>query len=189
MNNVVEGGKIKCEQYWPSSGTQTFGPFTISVLSETTLPYFIIRTLKVWVSWALLLYVTLFPLPSNLYTLECCLLYHMPPSYSTIWMDSVIAECCKSAPVVIHCRWAQHTHTHTHIGAHMHIHTLMRTCMHAHMHNLVLLTDYTSIQWHCGLVVQGCIVPWFSNTLEQCKAEVAVYICVPGCQGSQDAET
>ena len=50
VTNLVEGGKTKCEQYWPSSGSQTFGPFTISVLSETTLPDVIIRTLKVSVS-------------------------------------------------------------------------------------------------------------------------------------------
>ena len=54
VTNVVEGGKTKCEQYWPSSGTQTFGPFTVSVPSETTLPDVTIRTLQVWVSLVLL---------------------------------------------------------------------------------------------------------------------------------------
>ena len=50
--NVVEGGKIKCEQYWPTreQGSQTYGPFDVSILNEVILPDFVIRTLEVSVS-------------------------------------------------------------------------------------------------------------------------------------------
>ena len=52
MVNVVEDGKTKCEKYWPSrkDGSQTFGPFQVSILNEVTLPDYIVRTLEVCVS-------------------------------------------------------------------------------------------------------------------------------------------
>ena len=52
VTNVMEGGKGKCEQYWPQKGqeSQSFGPFIVSVLKDVTLPDFTIRTLKVCVS-------------------------------------------------------------------------------------------------------------------------------------------
>ena len=52
VTNVVEEGKTKCEQYWPSreEGSQTFGPFDVSLLNEVTLPDYTVRTLKVCVS-------------------------------------------------------------------------------------------------------------------------------------------
>ena len=52
VTNVVEEGKTKCEQYWPSreEGSQTFGPFDVSLLNEVTLPDYTVRTLEVCVS-------------------------------------------------------------------------------------------------------------------------------------------
>ena len=52
VTNVVEEGKTKCEQYWPSreEGSQTFGPFQVFTLNEVTLPDYVVRTLEVHVS-------------------------------------------------------------------------------------------------------------------------------------------
>ncbi|CAI8054860.1 Receptor-type tyrosine-protein phosphatase S [Geodia barretti] len=50
ITNLVEGKKTKCEQYWPSSGSQDFGPFHISITQQLTLADYIIRTLSVELS-------------------------------------------------------------------------------------------------------------------------------------------
>ena len=50
--NLVESGKNKCEQYWPSTITQhvSFGPFDISLIEEQTFPDFVKRVITVTVS-------------------------------------------------------------------------------------------------------------------------------------------
>ncbi|CAI8035586.1 Receptor-type tyrosine-protein phosphatase zeta, partial [Geodia barretti] len=47
ITNLVEGKKTKCEQYWPSSGSQDFGPFHVSITHQLTLADYTIRTLSV----------------------------------------------------------------------------------------------------------------------------------------------
>ena len=81
VTNVMEGGKTKCEQYWPSSGTQTFDPFTISVTSETTLPDFTIRTLRVWVSLVPMKIIITRSLPLTLQSTLCYTLLLFPSPY------------------------------------------------------------------------------------------------------------
>ncbi|CAI8054880.1 Receptor-type tyrosine-protein phosphatase delta [Geodia barretti] len=50
ITNLVEGKKTKCEQYWPSSGSQDFGPFHVSITHQLTLADYTIRTLSVELS-------------------------------------------------------------------------------------------------------------------------------------------
>ena len=50
ITNLEEGKKIKCEQYWPESGTKSFGPFQIAITDQQTFTDYTIRTLQVSVS-------------------------------------------------------------------------------------------------------------------------------------------
>ena len=50
VTNLKEGNKIKCQQYWPNSGTKSFGPFQITITDQQTLADYTIRTLQVVVS-------------------------------------------------------------------------------------------------------------------------------------------
>ena len=52
ITNLVEGKKTKCEQYWPSSGSQDFGPFHISITHQLILADYTVRTLSVEVEKA-----------------------------------------------------------------------------------------------------------------------------------------
>ena len=47
ITNLVEGKKTKCEQYWPSSGSQDFGPFHVSITHQLILADYTIRILSV----------------------------------------------------------------------------------------------------------------------------------------------
>ena len=51
ITNLSEGGKTACEQYWPDSGTQEFGPFQVTLTDQHTLADYIIRRLKVEVCY------------------------------------------------------------------------------------------------------------------------------------------
>ena len=58
ITNLVEGKKTKCEQYWPSSGSQDFGPFHISITHQLILADYTVRTLSVEVEKACFLKIT-----------------------------------------------------------------------------------------------------------------------------------
>ena len=49
ITNLMEGKKIKCEQYWPKSGSQDFGPFQVTITQQLTLADYSIRTLSLQV--------------------------------------------------------------------------------------------------------------------------------------------
>ena len=49
VTNLKEGTKIKCQQYWPESGTRNFGPFQVTISEEQTLADYTTRTLLVQV--------------------------------------------------------------------------------------------------------------------------------------------
>ena len=49
ITNLEEGGKAKCQQYWPDSGTRNFGPFQVSMVDERILADYTIRILTVQV--------------------------------------------------------------------------------------------------------------------------------------------
>ena len=51
ITNIEEGGKTKCEQYWPNSRTKDFGPFQVSIMEQQMLAYYTIRNLTVQVCW------------------------------------------------------------------------------------------------------------------------------------------
>jgi len=47
VTNLVELARVKCHQYFPESGSLSFGPVTITLLESTPLADFTIRSLKV----------------------------------------------------------------------------------------------------------------------------------------------
>ena len=47
--NTVEGHKVRCQQYWPSSGSQNYGPFRIKLESEYRFADYTLRTFKIMV--------------------------------------------------------------------------------------------------------------------------------------------
>jgi len=49
ITNLEEGGKTKCQQYWPDSKTKNFGPFKVSMVDERILADYTIRILTVQV--------------------------------------------------------------------------------------------------------------------------------------------
>ena len=51
ITNLEEGGKTKCQQYWPDSGSKRFGPYCVSVTDQQILADYTIRSLslEVWV--------------------------------------------------------------------------------------------------------------------------------------------
>ena len=50
VTNLQEGNKNKCEQYWPESGSATYGPFKVKITEQQVLADYNIRTMLVMVS-------------------------------------------------------------------------------------------------------------------------------------------
>ena len=50
VTNVMEGNRIKCQQYWPESGKQQFGPFHVTITDQQIFADYTIRTLSVSVN-------------------------------------------------------------------------------------------------------------------------------------------
>ena len=45
VTNLKEGNKKKCEQYWPDSGSTTFGPFKVTLTEQQVFADYAIRML------------------------------------------------------------------------------------------------------------------------------------------------
>ena len=52
VTNIKEGNKVKCQQYWPDSGSKHFGHFKVTLVEYQVLADYVIRTLQVIVSEA-----------------------------------------------------------------------------------------------------------------------------------------
>ena len=50
LTNLKEGKKIKCQQYWPDSGSKEIGPFTVTMTDQQAFADYTVRTLSVKVS-------------------------------------------------------------------------------------------------------------------------------------------
>ena len=50
LANLVEGNRKKCHQYWPETGTLSFGPFDVTIFEQQTLAAYTIRHLSVQVA-------------------------------------------------------------------------------------------------------------------------------------------
>lgn len=44
ITHLFEGGKVKCDQYWPDSGTATYGDLTVTTVREDVLAFYTLRT-------------------------------------------------------------------------------------------------------------------------------------------------
>ena len=49
LANLVEGNNIKCHKYWPDSGTESFGPFNVTITGQQILADYTTRKLSVQV--------------------------------------------------------------------------------------------------------------------------------------------
>ena len=52
FTNCKEGGRVKCEQYWPETGSKKYGPFSVVRSDKEILADYTIRKLQVKVSFA-----------------------------------------------------------------------------------------------------------------------------------------
>ena len=50
LTNCEEGGRVKCEQYWPESGKQNYGPFQVILTDKQILTDYTVRSFVVTVS-------------------------------------------------------------------------------------------------------------------------------------------
>ena len=50
LTNLVEKNKIKCQQYWPSSGHVQYGPFIVTITDQQVLADYTIRHLLLTVN-------------------------------------------------------------------------------------------------------------------------------------------
>ncbi len=50
VTNLKEGSKVKCQQYWPDSGTKSFGPFEVTITDQQTFADYSLRIFHVAVS-------------------------------------------------------------------------------------------------------------------------------------------
>lgn len=44
MTKLEERTRTKCDQYWPRSGTETYGPMHVTLMNVEELAYYCIRT-------------------------------------------------------------------------------------------------------------------------------------------------
>ena len=52
LTNLEEGKSIKCERYWPESGTVEYGPYSVTLTEQLVLADYTIRKLQleVWLN-------------------------------------------------------------------------------------------------------------------------------------------
>ena len=50
LTNCEEGGRVKCEQYWPESGNKNYGPFQVIITDKQILADYTVRSFVVTVS-------------------------------------------------------------------------------------------------------------------------------------------
>ncbi len=53
LTNTMEGGKVKCEQYWPESGSKSYGPFQVVITEQQILADYIVRSFTLTVNFSL----------------------------------------------------------------------------------------------------------------------------------------
>lgn len=53
LTNLVEGGKIKCLQYWPDTDSMSYGPFEVTITDKQMFADYWIRVCQVEVSTVL----------------------------------------------------------------------------------------------------------------------------------------
>ena len=70
ITNLEEGGKIKCQRYWPESGHCEFGPFEVTLIDEQILADYTIRKLQAKVCVINILLLVLLIKMIEMYTVE-----------------------------------------------------------------------------------------------------------------------
>ncbi|CAI8054765.1 Receptor-type tyrosine-protein phosphatase S, partial [Geodia barretti] len=102
ITNLVEGTKIKCQQYWPEGGAQGFGPFQITVTDQQTLADYTLRRILVQLKGSS-------ERPLNVSQFHFTAWPdHGVPDYATpiLTFHRRVMKEHKSGPIVVHCRSA-----------------------------------------------------------------------------------
>ena len=47
ITHLYEGGRVKCEQYWPDKGSQIYGDLLVTTVKEDVLAFYTLRTFSV----------------------------------------------------------------------------------------------------------------------------------------------
>ena len=123
VTNVKENNRVKCHQYWPDTGSRTFGPFRVTIINQQIFTDYIIRRLQVEVSSLLFrvtCYIVITYVSSQLTgSSECS---HLVTHYHfTSWPDHGVPEYAtpilafhrrikrehkpSQGPMVVHCRY------------------------------------------------------------------------------------
>ena len=58
VTNLKENKKIKCQQYWPESGSKSYGPFMVTITDQQVFADYTIRLLQLQVSTSMYIYYT-----------------------------------------------------------------------------------------------------------------------------------
>eukprot|EP00116_Pleurobrachia_bachei_P004024 sb/3464286/ len=99
VTNLVEVARVKCHQYYPESGSLSFGPVTITLLESTPLADYTIRSLKLEMSGDEPHYLKQFHFTSWP--------DHGVPSFANAILSFVRhvknAKTVDSGPIVVHC--------------------------------------------------------------------------------------
>ena len=108
LTNLVEGGKVKCLQYWPDSDSKNYGPFEVTITDKQMFADYLIRVFTVKVStvakWALqdmelmFCFVRCIPYTCMVRTLSDVQL--TPHAYTAVWQYRSSSE---SDTVPLHC--------------------------------------------------------------------------------------
>ena len=56
--NLEEGNKTKCHQYWPDTGTKSFGPFQVTITDQQILADYTTRSLLMQVQLLFFISIT-----------------------------------------------------------------------------------------------------------------------------------
>ena len=49
VTNLKENNKTKCHQYWPESGSKSYGPFTVTITDQQVYADYTVRILQLQV--------------------------------------------------------------------------------------------------------------------------------------------
>ena len=89
ITNLEEGGKIKCQRYWPGTGRCSFGPFEVTLTDQQMFADYTTRTLEAQVS--------------NSYSMLFPPLFHMQVPLIMFIVEGWFRTSSESDPVPFHC--------------------------------------------------------------------------------------
>ncbi|XP_064633789.1 tyrosine-protein phosphatase 99A-like isoform X2 [Lineus longissimus] len=117
ITNLVEKGRVKCDQYWPNEGTETYGLFQVKLLNTHTMAHYTVRVFTIRHCKARRVNVQRTSGPNKRHHQGERLVYqyhytdwpdHGVPDYTLpvltlVRKSSQMASTSESGPIIIHC--------------------------------------------------------------------------------------